>query len=74
MREKSFEFSVIEFAGSLGDFGTLLPFTVGYIVICGFNPTGLLLGIGLTNIFLAIIYMLSLHVQPQKTIWFNCPC
>jgi predicted benzoate:H+ symporter BenE len=65
---KGFEFSVREFAGSLGDFGTLLPFTVGYIVICGFNPTGLLLGIGLTNIFLALVYKLPLPVQPQKAI------
>jgi predicted benzoate:H+ symporter BenE len=65
---KGFEFSIREFAGSLGDFGTLLPFTVGYIVICGFNPTGLLLGIGLTNIFLALIYRLPLPVQPQKVI------
>jgi hypothetical protein len=43
--ERGFEFSVREFAGNLGDFGTLLPFTVGYVVICGFNSTGLLLGI-----------------------------
>ena len=35
MRLKGFEFSLREFGGSLGDFGTLLPFTVGYIVICG---------------------------------------
>ncbi|MGD2066216.1 MAG: putative sulfate/molybdate transporter [Candidatus Bathyarchaeota archaeon] len=68
MMVKGFEFSVREFAGSLGDFGTLLPFTVGYIVICGFNPTGLLLGIGLTNIVLALIYRLPLPVQPQKSI------
>ncbi len=65
---RGFEFSVRELAGSLGDFGTLLPFTVGYIVICGFSPTGLLLGIGLTNIILAIIYRLPLPVQPQKAI------
>ena len=38
MRIKEFEFSLREFGGSLGDFGTLLPFTVGYIVICGFEP------------------------------------
>lgn len=68
MMVKGFEFSVREFAGSLGDFGTLVPFTVGYIVICGFNPTGLLLGIGLTNIILALIYRLPLPVQPQKAI------
>ncbi|MFP3951909.1 MAG: putative sulfate/molybdate transporter [Candidatus Bathyarchaeia archaeon] len=65
---KGFEFSVREFAGSLGDFGTLMPFTVGYIVLCGFKPTGLLLGIGLTNIFLALIYKLPIPVQPKKVI------
>lgn len=65
---KGFEFSIREFAGSLGDFGTLIPFTVGYIVICGFNPSGLLIGIGLTNIILALIYKLPLPVQPKKVI------
>ena len=63
---KDFEFSIREFAGSLADFGTLFPFTVGYIVICGFNTTDVLLGIGLTNIILALIYMLPLPVKPQK--------
>ena len=65
---KGFEFSLMEFAGSLGDFGTLIPFTVGYIVICGFHPTGLLLGIGLTNIILALVYRLPLPVQPKKVV------
>jgi len=65
---RGFEFSVREFAGSLGDFGTLIPFTVGYITICGFNPTRLLLGIGLTNVVLALVYRLPLPVQPKKVI------
>jgi predicted benzoate:H+ symporter BenE len=65
---KGFEFSLREFAGSLGDFGTLIPFTVGYIVLSGFKPTGLLLGIGLTNVFLALAYRLPLPVQPKKVI------
>jgi len=68
MNIKGFEFSVREFGGSLGDFGTLLPFTVGYIVICGFEPAGLLFGIGLTNIFLALIYRIPLPVQPKKVV------
>ena len=71
---RGFEFSVTEFAGSLGDFGILLPFTVGYIVICGFNPTGLLLGIGLTNIILALIYRLPLPYAATKSHWFSCTC
>jgi MFS superfamily sulfate permease-like transporter len=65
---KGFEFSLRELAGSLGDFGTLIPFTVGYIVLCGFDPTGLLVGIGVTNIFLALVYRLPLPVQPKKVI------
>jgi predicted benzoate:H+ symporter BenE len=65
---KGFELNLRELGGSLGDFGTLLPFTVGYIVICGFDPTGLLLGIGLTNIFLSLIYRLPLPVQPKKVV------
>jgi len=65
---RGFEFSLREFAGSLGDFGTLIPFTVGYIVLSGFKPTGLLLGIGITNVFLALAYRLPIPVQPKKVI------
>ncbi len=68
MKIKGFEFNLRELGGSLGDFGTLLPFTVGYIVICGFDPAGLLFGIGLTNIFLSLIYRLPLPVQPKKVV------
>jgi predicted benzoate:H+ symporter BenE len=68
MEIRGFEFSLRELGGSLGDFGTLPPFTVGYIVICGFQPAGLLLGIGITNIFLSLIYRLPLPVQPKKVV------
>ena len=68
MRIRSYDFCLREFAGALGDFGTLIPFTIGYIVVCGLNPTGILLGIGLTNIFLALFYRLPLPVQPKKAI------
>jgi hypothetical protein len=64
MMIRGFKFSARDFAGSLGDFNKLLPSTVGYIVICGFNPTGLFLGIYLTNIFLALKYRLPLPVEP----------
>lgn len=37
-------------------------------MICGFEPAGLLLGIGLTNIFLSLAYGLPLPVQPQKVV------
>lgn len=37
-------------------------------MICGFEPAGLLFGIGLTNIFLALIYRIPLPVQPKKVV------
>ncbi|MFX1238576.1 MAG: putative sulfate/molybdate transporter [Promethearchaeota archaeon] len=54
--------------GAFGDWGTLIPFVIGYTAIVGFNPAGLFLCLGVTNIFLGIKYNLPLPVQPQKTI------
>ena len=68
MRIADFEFSVREFAGSLGDFGTLIPFLTGYVMVNGFDPCGVLVMLGLTNIFLALVYRLPLPVQPQKAV------
>jgi predicted benzoate:H+ symporter BenE len=65
---KGFKFSMRELGKSLGHISALLPFTIGYIVICGFNPTGLLVGIGLTNIIVALVYRLPLKLQPQKAV------
>ena len=62
------KFSLSEFAGALGDWGTLIPFIIGYISIVGFNPAGVFLCLGLTNIVLGIRFNLPLPVQPQKTI------
>ena len=68
MRVKGFEFSLREFAGSLGDFGPLNPFIIGYIMICGVNPCGLFLMMGITNIIFGLVYRLPLPVEPKKAI------
>ena len=68
MRISDFEFNLREFAGSLGDFGTLIPFITGYVMVNGFNPSGVLVMLGLTNIFLALVYRLPLPVQPKKAV------
>jgi MFS superfamily sulfate permease-like transporter len=57
-----------EFGGALGDWGTLIPFIIGYISIVGLNPAGVFLCLGITNIILGIRFNLPLPVQPQKTI------
>ena len=67
--EKKFKkFSLRELGGAFGDWGTLVPFIIGYIAIVGLNPAGIFLCLGITNIVLGIKYNLPLPVQPQKTI------
>ena len=62
------KFSLKEFGGAFGDWGTLIPFIIGYISIVGLNPAGIFFCLGITNIVLGIRYNLPLPVQPQKTI------
>lgn len=62
------KFNLREFGGALGDWGTLIPFIIGYISIVGLNPAGVFLCLGITNIILGIKFNLPLPVQPQKTI------
>jgi MFS superfamily sulfate permease-like transporter len=66
MRYKDFEFNLRELAGSMGDFGTLFPLAIGYIVVCGMNPAGLLIMMGITNIATGIIYRQPMPVEPMK--------
>lgn len=62
------KFSLRELGGAFGDWGTLIPFIIGYISIVGLSPFGLFLGLGLTNIILGLRFDLPIPVQPQKTI------
>jgi xanthine/uracil/vitamin C permease (AzgA family) len=68
MQIKSFEFNLRELSGSMGDFGTLLPLAIGYIAVCGLNPAGLLVMLGLANIITGIVYRLPMPIEPMKVI------
>lgn len=68
VRIRGFEFSLIELAGALGDFGLLNPFVIGYIAVLGLDPFGILIAMGLTNIIIGLVYKLPLPVEPQKAI------
>jgi len=50
IRIRDFEFSLRELAGSMGDFGTLFPLAIGYFVVNGLNPSGLLVMMAVANI------------------------
>jgi hypothetical protein len=64
----SFEFSLRELAGSMGDFGTLFPLAIGYIVVCGLNPAGFLVMMGLANIATGLAYRLPMPIEPMKVL------
>jgi SulP family sulfate permease len=63
-----YRFNRLEFAGSLGDLGTLLPLAIGLIMINGLSPAGIFLSVGLFYIFSGIYYSITVPVQPMKVI------
>lgn len=63
-----YKFDRLEFAGSLGDLGTLLPLAIGMILINGLNPSGLFLSIGLYYILSGCYFGVTVPVQPMKVI------
>ena len=67
-KERPFEFNLRELAGSMGDFGTFFPFAIGYIAVCGLNPAGFLVMMGLTNIATGLIYRHPMPVEPMKVL------
>lgn len=66
VRIRSFEFNMRELAGSMGDFGTLFPLAIGYIVSCNLNPAGFLIMMGLANIVTGLVYHLPMPIEPMK--------
>jgi SulP family sulfate permease len=68
MKIGSFEFNLRELAGSMGDFGTLFPLAIGYIAVCGLDPAGFLVMMGVANIATGLIYKLPMPVEPMKVL------
>jgi SulP family sulfate permease len=65
---RSYKFNRMEFAGSLGDLGTLLPIALGLILISGLSPYGVFLSVGLYFIVAGLYFGLTVPVQPMKVI------
>ena len=64
----SYKFNRMELAGALGDLGTLLPLSIGMIMINGLSPSGLFVSIGLFYILSGVYYGVTVPVQPMKVI------
>ena len=63
-----FRFTREEISGSLGDLGTFLPLTLGYIIQCGMSPAPVFFFAGLWNVTTGILFRLPIPVQPMKAI------
>ena len=63
-----FRFTRGEISGSLGDLGTFLPLTLGYITQCGLSPAPVFFFAGLWNVVTGVLFRLRVPVQPMKAI------
>jgi len=61
-------FDRVEFAGSLGDLGTLLPIVVAMILINKLSPSTVFLSFGLFYLITGYYYRLPVPVQPLKAV------
>lgn len=68
MKLGPFEFNLRELSGATGDFGTIFPLVIGYVVVCGVNPAGILVSMGLVCIITGIVYKLPLPIEPMKVL------
>jgi len=66
--KSGYVFNRMEFSGGLGDLGTLLPLSVGMILVNGLSPVGVFFSIGLFYILSGIYYGITVPVQPMKVI------
>ncbi len=66
MKIGSYTFDRMEFAGSLGDLGTIIPLSIALIMICQLSFTTVFLLVGLFYIFCGSYFKLPIPVQPLK--------
>ncbi|MFA5717019.1 MAG: putative sulfate/molybdate transporter, partial [Desulfobulbaceae bacterium] len=64
----AYRFNRMEFAGSLGDLGTILPLAIGMILINGLSPLALFLAVGLYYVFAGLYFRVTSPVEPMKVI------
>ena len=63
-----YQFNRMEFSGSLGDLGTLLPLALGMIMVNQMPVTGLLYSVGIFYIVAGLYFGVPVPVQPMKVI------
>lgn len=65
-RGRHLRFDRLEWAGALGDVGTLIPFLVAYTSVAGLPAFGILFSFGVALIACGLYYRTPFPVQPMK--------
>ncbi|WP_228721424.1 putative sulfate/molybdate transporter [Desulfosediminicola ganghwensis] len=65
---RTMRFNRMEIAGSLGDLGTLLPLTMGMILVNDLSAVGTFFAIGLFYLLAGYYFKIPVAVQPMKVI------
>lgn len=63
-----FRFNAHECAGAFGDLGTLLPFVIGFIAVCGLDAAALFITLGICNLLCGLVFRVPIPLQPMKLI------
>ncbi len=63
-----YEFSIKELSGAVGDFGTLLPLAVGFMVVNNMHPARFMVVFGITNVATGLFYKAPMPLQPMKAV------
>ena len=68
MQIGSYRFDRVEFAGSLGDLGTLIPLSIALVTVTHLNFTTVFLLAGIFYVATGLYYELPIPVQPLKVV------
>jgi len=67
-RPRSLRFTLGEAAGSVGDFGTILPIVLGVALVCEVNLAHIFLFFSLWYAIAGIVYRLPIPIEPLKAV------
>ena len=67
-KHPTYRFDRMEFAGSLGDLGTMLPLAIGMIVLNKLHATNVFILVGIFYIASGLYFRVTTPVQPMKVI------
>jgi len=63
-----YQFNRLEFAGALGDLGSLIPIAMAMILVNGISPVGIFFSVAIAYLASGLYYGVTVPIQPMKII------